>query len=81
MNIIIFLLIGAVAGYLAGLVMKGRGFGVLVNIIVGLAGSFISGYFIFPLLGLSSSGLIGSIIAATVGAILLLFVIGLIKKK
>lgn len=81
MNIIAFLIIGAIAGYLAGIIMKGRGFGAVVNIIVGLAGSFISGYFIFPLLGLASTGFIGEIIAATVGAVLLLFVIGLIKKK
>jgi uncharacterized membrane protein YeaQ/YmgE (transglycosylase-associated protein family) len=79
MNFLWFLLIGAVAGWLAGLIMKGDGFGVLGNIIVGVIGAFIGG-FLFGLLGFSSSGLIGSLITALVGAIVLLFVVGLFKK-
>ena len=79
MNIIIFLLIGAVAGWLAGTLMKGGGFGLLGNIIVGIIGSVVGG-FVFGLLGISAGGLIGSIITATAGAALLLFIVGKIKK-
>ncbi|KAF7599870.1 MAG: GlsB/YeaQ/YmgE family stress response membrane protein [Candidatus Dactylopiibacterium carminicum] len=79
MSLIIFLIIGAVAGWLAGQFTKGAGFGILGNIIVGIVGSFIGG-FAFGLLGLSSHGLIGSIVTATVGAIILLYIVRLIKK-
>jgi uncharacterized membrane protein YeaQ/YmgE (transglycosylase-associated protein family) len=60
--------------------MKGGGFGLLGNIIVGIVGAVIGG-FVFSLLGISAGGLIGSIITATAGAALLLFVVGLIKKS
>ena len=79
MDIIIFLVIGAVAGWLAGTLMKGGGFGLLGNIIVGIIGSVVGG-FVFGLLGISAGGLIGSIITATAGAALLLFIVGIIKK-
>lgn len=79
MDIIIFLVIGAVAGWLAGTLMKGGGFGLLGNIIVGIIGSVVGG-FVFGLLGISAGGLIGSIITATAGAALLLFILRIIKK-
>jgi uncharacterized membrane protein YeaQ/YmgE (transglycosylase-associated protein family) len=78
-SLIIFLVIGAVAGWLAGLIMKGSGFGLLGNIVVGIIGAVVGG-FVFGLLGLAAGGLIGSIVTATVGAVVLLFLIGLIKK-
>ncbi|MDG4548978.1 MAG: GlsB/YeaQ/YmgE family stress response membrane protein [Candidatus Contendobacter sp.] len=78
-SLIIFLVIGAVAGWLAGLIMKGRGLGLLGNIIVGIIGAVVGG-FLFGVLGLVANGLIGLIVTATVGAVVLLFVIGLIKK-
>jgi uncharacterized membrane protein YeaQ/YmgE (transglycosylase-associated protein family) len=78
-SLIIFLIIGAVAGWLAGLIMKGSGFGLLGNIIVGIIGAVVGG-FLFGLLGLAAGGLIGSIVTAVVGAVVLLFLIGLIKK-
>ncbi len=78
MNIVYFLLIGAVSGWLAGIVLKGGGFGLLGNIIVGIIGALIGG-FLFGFLGLSANGLLGSIVTATVGAIVLLFGIRLIK--
>ncbi len=77
--LIVFLLIGAVAGWLAGLVMKGGGFGLLGNMVIGIIGAFVGG-FLFGLIGISAGGLIGSIITATIGAIVLLFVIGVLKK-
>jgi uncharacterized membrane protein YeaQ/YmgE (transglycosylase-associated protein family) len=78
MSIIWFLIIGLVAGWLAGMIMKGKGFGIIVNMVVGCIGAFVGG-FAFSLLGLSAYGLIGSLVTATVGAIILLFLIRLIK--
>ena len=59
-SLLVFLLIGAIAGWLAGQLMKGRGFGLVGNILVGIVGAVIGG-FVFGLLGLSATGLIGSI--------------------
>ena len=64
-GLIIFLLIGAVAGWLAGVIIKGVGFGLVGNIVVGVIGSLIGGW-LFGLLGIAADGLIGSIIAALV---------------
>ena len=79
-SLIIFLVIGAIAGWLAGTLMKGKGFGLLWNIIIGVIGAFLGG-FVFGLLGISAGGLIGSIITATIGAILLIFIVRIIKKR
>jgi len=79
-GLIIFLAIGAVAGWLAGRLMKGGGFGLLGDIVVGILGSVAGGY-LFGLLGISAGGgLAGSIVTATVGAMVLLFLIRLIKR-
>jgi uncharacterized membrane protein YeaQ/YmgE (transglycosylase-associated protein family) len=76
----IFLLIGAVAGWLAGLLMRGGGFGLLGNILVGIVGAVIGG-FLFGLAGISpGGGMIGSLITAVMGAAVLLLIVGLIKK-
>ena len=77
----LFLLIGAVAGWLAGQLMKKGGFGALGNIVVGCMGAVLGG-FLFDLLGVSvKGGFAASLITALVGAIVLLFLIGLIKKE
>lgn len=78
-SLLIFLAIGAVAGWLAGMLMKGGGFGLLGDIVVGVIGAFVGGW-LFGVLGVAAGGLIGSIVTATVGAIVLLFLIRLIKK-
>ena len=78
-SIIILLFIGLVAGWLANLIFKGRHNGLLWNTLIGVAGSFIGG-FLFKLVGISFHGIIGSIIAALVGALLLLFVINQLRK-
>ena len=70
-GLVIFLAIGAAAGWLAGTLMKGGGFGLIGNIVVGVVGAVIGGY-VFNLLGISAGGLGGAIITATVGAALLL---------
>ena len=67
--IVIFLVIGAVAGWLAGQIIKGGGFGLVGNIIVGIIGAIIGGV-LFNFLGIATFGLLGSIISATVGAVI-----------
>lgn len=79
MNLIVFLAIGALAGWLAGQIMKGRGFGVIGNIIVGIVGAVLGG-FLFGLLGITTGGLLGAIIMATIGAVILLFLINRINR-
>jgi uncharacterized membrane protein YeaQ/YmgE (transglycosylase-associated protein family) len=78
-GLIAFLFIGAIAGWLAGTLMKGGGFGLFGNIVVGIIGAVIGGY-VFGLLGISTGGMIGAIVTATIGAAILLFFVGLIKK-
>jgi len=79
MQLIGFLIIGLIAGWLAHTIMKGRGAGLIVNLIVGVVGAYLGGL-LFGFLGLSLHGIIGSLISATVGAVVLLYLIGLIKK-
>ena len=76
-----FLIIGAIAGWLAGQFMKGSGFGLLGDIVVGVIGALLGGW-LFGQLGLwPGGGLIGSLIVAFVGAIILLFLVRLIKRR
>lgn len=77
--LIIFLFIGAVAGWLAGTLMKGGGFGLLGNIVVGILGAVVGGW-LFGSMGIAGGGMLGAIITATVGAVILLFIVGLVKK-
>jgi uncharacterized membrane protein YeaQ/YmgE (transglycosylase-associated protein family) len=79
-NILIMtLIIGALAGWLAGKVMKGKGFGIIGNIIVGIIGAVLGG-FLFGLLGVSVGGMVGSLVTATIGAIILLYIVSFFKK-
>lgn len=76
-----FLLIGGVAGWLAGMITKGGGFGLVGSIIVGVIGAVLGGW-IFNVLGISVAGKwAGPLITATAGAVVLLFAIGFIRKK
>ncbi len=79
-SLLIWFLIGAVAGWLAGVIVKGYGFGLLGNIVVGIVGSFIGGWLLGRLGLLPGSGIVGSIIGATVGAVVLLLLIRLIRR-
>jgi uncharacterized membrane protein YeaQ/YmgE (transglycosylase-associated protein family) len=79
-SLIATLLIGGLAGWLAGIAMKGRGFGILGNIVVGIVGAII-GNFSLGLIGVSiGGGFIAALLNAFIGAVILLFLIGLIKK-
>ena len=78
-SVIMVLIIGALAGWLAGKITKGKGFGIAINIVIGIVGAVIGG-FLFSLLGVSPDGFIGSLLTATVGAVALLFVISQVKQ-
>jgi len=79
MGLLWTLIIGAIAGWLAGTLVKGRGFGLIVDIIVGIVGAFIGGW-VFGLIGLTAWGLVGQLAMATVGAVILLVIIKAIKS-
>ena len=80
MEFIWFILIGLVAGWLAGQLVRGGGFGVIGDIVVGVLGALLGG-FLFSSLGVSlGGGLIGAIVVATIGAIVLIFLLRLIKR-
>ena len=80
MEFIWFIIVGLIAGWLAGVVMKGGGFGVIGDIIVGIVGALIGGW-LFSTMGVSTGGgLLGSIIVALIGAIILIFILRLIKR-
>ena len=78
-SIVVLLLIGAIAGWLAGKLMKGGGFGLVGNIVVGIIGAII-GKSVFCFFNIVAGGMIGTIIMATIGAAILLFIVGLFKK-
>ena len=79
-GLIIFLLVGGVAGWLAGLIVRGGGFGIVGNIAVGIVGAFIAG-FLFPAIGISlGAGIVGSIVHATIGAVVLLLIVRVLKR-
>jgi uncharacterized membrane protein YeaQ/YmgE (transglycosylase-associated protein family) len=79
-NLLIFLIIGIVAGFLAGKIMKGSGYGLIGDLICGVIGAFI-GTWVFGLLGISWGGILGLLAASVVGALLLLYAIRLVKKS
>ena len=80
MNLVIFLLIGAAAGWVAGRIMEGGSFGLLGNVIVGVIGSFL-GRYLGGMVGIDAEGgIFTTLLTAIVGAVILLFVVGLIKS-
>lgn len=78
-GIIAWLVIGAIVGWLAGTLVKGGGFGLIGDIVVGIVGAFIGGW-LAGLLGIGGAGIIVSIITATVGAIILILIVRMIKR-
>lgn len=79
-TILIWLAIGAIAGVLAGMIVKGGGFGLLGDIVVGIVGAFVGGW-LLPRLGLHlGAGFVPAIVSATAGAIALLLVLRLIRR-
>jgi uncharacterized membrane protein YeaQ/YmgE (transglycosylase-associated protein family) len=80
-DIILWIVIGAVAGWIAGELMRGRGFGLVGNIIVGIVGAIIGGLVFDALDFAPGLGIIGSLIMSLIGAIILLFVIGMFSRS
>jgi uncharacterized membrane protein YeaQ/YmgE (transglycosylase-associated protein family) len=79
-SIIITLIVGAIAGWLAGQIVRGFGFGLLWNIVIGIVGAFIGVWLLTTLHVVPFAGFLGSIINATVGAVVLLVIIGFIRR-
>ena len=80
MSLLVFLLVGAIAGWLAGLIVRGFGFGLIGNIVVGIIGALVAGY-LFPRLGIGlPAGMIGEILSAVVGAVIVLVIVGFIRR-
>jgi uncharacterized membrane protein YeaQ/YmgE (transglycosylase-associated protein family) len=80
MEFLWFILIGIAAGWLAGQLMKGGGYGLVGDLIVGVIGALLGGW-LFGLAGIAAVGLIGQLVVATLGAIVLILLLRLIKKK
>jgi uncharacterized membrane protein YeaQ/YmgE (transglycosylase-associated protein family) len=80
-GLITMIIIGAIAGWLAGLIMKGQGMGFIINVLLGIAGAFV-GTYLFSLIGFSfGPGFLGAIFTSTAGAVVLLFIVGLLRKS
>jgi uncharacterized membrane protein YeaQ/YmgE (transglycosylase-associated protein family) len=80
MEFVWFIIVGLVAGWLAGVIMKGGGFGVVGDIVVGIIGALLGGW-LFSTMGVSAGGgLLGAIVVALIGAIILIFLLRLIKR-
>ena len=79
MDILWFLLIGLIAGWLAGLIMRGGGYGIVGDIIIGIIGSVVGGL-LFWAIGLSAYGTLGSIVMAVIGAIIFIFALRILKR-
>lgn len=78
-NLIWFLVIGLAAGFLAGKIMRGKGYGLLGDLVIGVIGAFLGGW-IFGLLHISAGGLIGLLVTAFVGAVVLIWLLRLVKR-
>ena len=80
MGFLTWILVGLIAGWLAGQVMKGGGYGILVDIILGILGGIVGGW-VFGVLGLLAGGMIGSSVVSFVGAVILVWITRLLRKK
>lgn len=80
-SLIVWLIVGGVAGFLAGTIVRGYGFGVVGNIVVGIVGAFLAGW-LLPRIGLNLgvTGIVGAILYALIGAVILLLLIGFIRR-
>ncbi len=79
MNIVVFLIVGLVAGWLASALMRGRGLGLIGDIVIGVIGAFLGG-FLLGLFGIFSEGIVGFIIQSFIGAVVLLIIIKALRK-
>jgi uncharacterized membrane protein YeaQ/YmgE (transglycosylase-associated protein family) len=80
-SLLVILIVGAIAGWLAGLIVRGYGFGLIADICIGIVGAFIASW-VLPKLNIHlGAGILSSIAAATIGAVLLLLVLGLFRRR
>lgn len=75
-----YILIGIAAGWIAGLIVKGSGSGLILNLVIGVVGSLLGGW-LFGLMGFGSTGMLGSLITAVVGAVVLLLIVSLFTRR
>lgn len=80
MDVVWFLIIGAIAGWIAGEIVRGDGFGLVGNLVVGIVGAIVGG-FLFSLFGVNAYGLTGSLVMAVVGAVVLLFLTNMVRSR
>ena len=80
MELVWFILVGLIAGWLAGMIVKGGGYGLVGDMVVGILGALLGGYLFGSLGGAVGGGLLGSIVVATLGAIILIAILRLIKR-
>jgi len=80
MGILAALVIGAIAGWLAGLIVRGAGFGLIGNIVIGIIGALVAGWLLPQLHIQLASGLLGAIFNATIGAVIILVILSLVKR-
>ena len=73
-----YILIGILSGFVAGKIMRGGGFGIFINLLVGIIGGLLGGW-VFSLLGIATAGILGSLVTSVIGAILLLWIVSLFK--
>jgi uncharacterized membrane protein YeaQ/YmgE (transglycosylase-associated protein family) len=80
MGILAAIVVGAIAGWLAGLIVRGAGFGLIGNIVVGIIGALVAGWLLPQLHVELATGMLGSIIDATIGAVVVLVILTLVKR-
>ena len=78
MSVIWYIIIGIVSGFIAGKIMRGGGFGLLINLLVGIIGGLLGGW-VFGLLGIATGGILGSLFTSVIGAVLLLWIISFFR--
>jgi uncharacterized membrane protein YeaQ/YmgE (transglycosylase-associated protein family) len=81
MHLIVYLIIGGIAGWLAGKIMSGHGYGPVVDIILGVVGGFVAGWLISVLLGVQATGLVASFVVSLIGACLLVAIVHMFRRE
>jgi len=81
MELILFLVVGGIAGWLAGRIMSGHGYGPLVDVILGVVGGLLGGWIVSALLGIQTTGLIASFVISLIGACILVAIVHLIRRE
>jgi uncharacterized membrane protein YeaQ/YmgE (transglycosylase-associated protein family) len=81
MHLIVYLIIGGIAGWLAGRLMSGHGYGPILDVILGVVGGLVGGWIVSALLGIQTTGLVASFIVALIGACILVAIVHLIRRE